>query len=178
MNKHFKRLAALISASLAYDTHGTVIPDSSQASNKNSKNSLDISVLNTSVSPQLAAHRSHSSHASHYSHASHRSSAGSSAAPSPSYTSPSSPSTSAQTPQETNKNLKLQQKLNDKAMRKNIIMRMQLTLQFQGYYNGKIDGVMGPETRAAVMAFKKAKGIPGDKVLDAQTLNAFGIMGY
>jgi peptidoglycan hydrolase-like protein with peptidoglycan-binding domain len=57
-------------------------------------------------------------------------------------------------------------------------MRMQLSLQFDELYDGPIDGIMGPDTREAVLKYKKARGIPGDKVLDAATLNAFGILGY
>jgi His-Xaa-Ser repeat protein HxsA len=63
-------------------------------------------------------------------------------------------------------------------MRKNIIMRMQLTLQFEGYYDGPVDGLMGPKTRSAVLAYKKAHDLSGDQVLDAETLNALGIKGF
>jgi His-Xaa-Ser repeat protein HxsA len=68
--------------------------------------------------------------------------------------------------------------LGNKEMLKNVVMRMQLTLQFEGYYQGTIDGVMGPGTRAAVMAYKRDHGLSGTQIFDTPTLNALGIRGY
>ena len=77
------------------------------------------------------------------------------------------------------KSTALAKKLKDEEMRKNIIMRMQLTLQFENYYDGEIDGIMGPKTRAAVLKYKKDKiGSTSSQVLDAETLNLFGISGF
>jgi His-Xaa-Ser repeat protein HxsA len=194
MNKRFMRLAALISVSLAQDANADVAQSPEGAEISPEPDNLSVSVLNTSVSQQLAAHRSHSSHASHGSHRSHRSSSGG-GIPTPSVpsTPPKEPTPSkpvippsdplGQEPRPPHsyppgKSESLSDKLRNETLRKNIIMRMQLTLQFEGYYDGPIDGIMGPKTREAVLAYKKAKGIPGDTVLDTETLNALGIIGY
>jgi His-Xaa-Ser repeat protein HxsA len=187
MKGHFKKLATLVSLSLGQHTQAAVLVD--PPSHPIVPDNLKVTDLNISVSQMLAAHRSHSSHASHSSHRS-SSSGGSYRAPSPSYNPPSSgggvyksdpigqkarPSSSypsnidSSTPESLRKN---------KKALKNVIMRMQLALQFEGYYDGQVDGVMGPKTREAVKKYKKAKGIPGSGVLDAQTLNALGIKGF
>ena len=48
----------------------------------------------------------------------------------------------------------------------------QAKLHEGGYYNGKIDGVIGPDTRSAVMAFQTKAGIPANGELDAATLSS------
>lgn len=67
-------------------------------------------------------------------------------------------------------------RLLDPETRENIIMRVQLTLQFEGYYDGEIDGIMGDKTRAAVKKYKEAHGIDSKNFLDAKTLNEMGIV--
>lgn len=190
MNKKIKNLAALISASLAHNVaaaiHQPVVGDLYEEDN-----TISVSLLNETISQQLAAHRSHSSHGSHRSHRS--SSGGGYRAPATPSPTPKSPAPSepikrqadplGQDPRPKSsypsvQSQSLAEKLKNKEMRKNIIMRMQLTLQFEGYYDGPIDGAMGPKTRSSVLAYKKSKNIPGDKVLDAPTLNALGIKGY
>jgi His-Xaa-Ser repeat protein HxsA len=52
------------------------------------------------------------------------------------------------------------------------IREAQTKLHADGYYNGKIDGVIGPETRSAVMAFQTKAGIPANGELDAATLSS------
>jgi peptidoglycan hydrolase-like protein with peptidoglycan-binding domain len=47
--------------------------------------------------------------------------------------------------------------------------QIQLVLQRAGYYKGKIDGKMGPQTKEAIKAFQKAKGLKADGVVGAQT---------
>ena len=190
MSRYLKKLATLVVASLAFDANTDAIENNDAADSN--EESVKAAALNEAVSIRLAQHRSHSSHASH---SSHRSSAsGSRRRPAPPPPSPPPPKREQPPPSQSdplgqeprppgsyppaNNADKLAKTLKDKEARKNIIMRMQLTLQFEGLYDGPIDGLMGSETRKAVLKFKKQKGIPGDKVLDAPTLNAFGILGY
>jgi His-Xaa-Ser repeat protein HxsA len=156
-----------------------------------------VALLNETISAELMQHRSHSSHSSH---SSHRSSSSGGARPAPAPRSPppqpiyvppppeeevSPPQTSDPLGQEPRpkesipepKKPKSVSNLDAEAL-KNIVMRMQLTLQFEGFYDGPIDGVMGPGTQLAVKAFKKAKKIPGNTVFDRETLNALGITGF
>lgn len=185
MNKTLKKLATLISTSLASNVPSAAT-EAHYEPRSPEDNTLSISLLNHSVSQVLAAHRSHSSHSSHRS-----SSGGGYVAPSPA---PSRPRTTVITPKKQadplgqsarpkssyppSKSKQLTATLTDKQKRKNIIMRIQLALQFEGLYSGGVDGVLGPNTRQAILAYKKSKGLSGDKVLDAKTLNAFGILGF
>jgi peptidoglycan hydrolase-like protein with peptidoglycan-binding domain len=50
------------------------------------------------------------------------------------------------------------------------IMQAQQKLQSDGLYKGKIDGIAGPRTRQAVMAFQKENGLKQTGQLDQQTL--------
>jgi His-Xaa-Ser repeat protein HxsA len=52
------------------------------------------------------------------------------------------------------------------------IREAQTKLHDDGYYKGKIDGVIGPETRSAVMAFQTKAGIPANGELDPATLTS------
>ncbi|MBE5800905.1 MAG: hypothetical protein E7319_01290 [Clostridiales bacterium] len=52
------------------------------------------------------------------------------------------------------------------------VRKMQTVLRQKGYYKGRVDGVFGPSTRSAVIAFQKsisiaADGKPGNKTLTA-----------
>jgi len=192
MNKKLKKLATLISASFATNASNADVMHALKPKLLEN-DSLSVSLLNQSVSQILAAHRSHSSHGSH---GSHRSSSGGGG-----YVAPSTTPSQSQTKKSTvtrpkkqadplgqaprpkssyppNQSKDLTSTLKDKEKRKNIIMRMQLALQFEGLYGGAVDGILGPKTRAAILAYKKSKGISGEKVLDAKTLNAFGILGF
>lgn len=189
MSKKLKKLASLISLSFAANAGANADIEkynSVHSGNDSANNTIAPSILNESVSQQLAAHRSHSSHGSHRS-----SSSGSGTYRPPATPRPSAPRTPSPPrsdplgqpsrspssyPSEQPKALK--KNLSDPQKFKNIILRVQLSLEFQGYYSGPIDGVMGPETRAAVLRFKKAKGVSGNKVLDAATLNALGVKAY
>ena len=42
-------------------------------------------------------------------------------------------------------------------------------LSAMGYYNGKIDGEFGPETKEAVTAFQKANGLEADGIVGEET---------
>lgn len=189
MNKKLSQLASLITASLSTEAHA--IENNQVIEDTYDIDKISIAPLNEKVSLHLAAHRSHSSHGSHRSHRS--SSGGGYPVPrTPVYPSPPPSSSESQTKKSDplgqqprpkssyppKKKSTLTENLKNPELRKNIIKRMQLTLQFEGLYKGPIDGIMGPKTRKAVLEYKKLKGIPGKSVLDAATLNAFGIKGY
>jgi hypothetical protein len=48
---------------------------------------------------------------------------------------------------------------------------MQARLNNLGYFCGKVDGVVGPKTRAAVKAFKKKNGLGDNDTIDDATKN-------
>ena len=60
-------------------------------------------------------------------------------------------------------------------MLKEVIQRVQLALTFSGHYKGAVDGIMGPETRKAIKAYRTDKGIKGGDQIDAALLNSLGI---
>jgi peptidoglycan hydrolase-like protein with peptidoglycan-binding domain len=43
---------------------------------------------------------------------------------------------------------------------------VQLALADRGYYRGRIDGIMGPQTRSAIRAFQRNNGLPVTGRLD------------
>jgi peptidoglycan hydrolase-like protein with peptidoglycan-binding domain len=48
----------------------------------------------------------------------------------------------------------------------------QVELHIQGFYNGSLDGVAGPETKRALLRFQKSNGLEPTATLDQQTANA------
>ena len=118
--------------------------------------------LNATADDRYAAHGSHRSHSSHRSH---RSSSGggsrsvpSSPTPQPQYD-PQSPSPAPRTTPEVAP--QTEQSLpkptpQDLSM---MVVRVQAALMRRGYYQGDIDGLLGPMTRAALRAFQQAEGI-------------------
>jgi N-acetylmuramoyl-L-alanine amidase len=44
-----------------------------------------------------------------------------------------------------------------------------------GYYHGKIDGVLGPETRHALVGYQSAKGLRMTGSLTAETQQSLGV---
>src|SRR5262249_37515371 len=44
-----------------------------------------------------------------------------------------------------------------------------------GFYNGLVDGVMGPRTRAAIAAFESTHGMVVDGVISGRLLNRMGL---
>lgn len=54
------------------------------------------------------------------------------------------------------------------------IQQAQQQLKSQGLYRGSVDGVMGPETQTALMAFQREQGLPQTAQLDQQTLGRLG----
>ena len=51
------------------------------------------------------------------------------------------------------------------------IRQAQEQLKSQGLYHGSADGIMGPETQTAVMAFQRQNGLPQTAQLDQQTMD-------
>jgi len=49
---------------------------------------------------------------------------------------------------------------------------VQAALAWQGYYSGRIDGVMGPETREAIRAFQQNRGLPVTGRIDSGLIDA------
>lgn len=147
---------------------------------------VETAPLNSGEMPlYLAGHRSHSSHASH---SSHRSSSGGTYKPRPTPTpaprtapvsppsdplgQPSRPKSTIPSAEESNFNMVM----SDAEKRKNIILRVQLTLQALDFYHGKLDGVMGFETRKAVNKYRLSVGQTAKEKLDVEVLNSLGIL--
>lgn len=57
------------------------------------------------------------------------------------------------------------------------VTQIQQKLKGQGLYNGAVDGVFGNNTKNAVIAFQKSKGLTADGVAGPKTLAALGISG-
>lgn len=55
------------------------------------------------------------------------------------------------------------------------VMRAQVELMDKGFYKGDIDGILGPQTKAAIIDFQKSKNLPQTGALDDATLTALGI---
>lgn len=193
MNKRLLRISALIAGALNGGAYGNESSNEAgsavTAGTDDPLDSVFVGGLNSPLPVWLAQHRSHASHASH---GSHRSSAGTSVprvvaprviAPQPSIqrseplSQPSRPSQSIpQSTSPTDKAKLLADTINNKAKLKNVVMRIQLTLQISGHYKGNIDGVMGDATRQAINNYRQEKGIPQSQTLDVQTLDSLGIM--
>jgi len=56
-----------------------------------------------------------------------------------------------------------------------VIQNVQLALRDQGYYPGAIDGLIGPQTRAALAAFQRNRGLLITSAVDEPTLVALGL---
>lgn len=61
------------------------------------------------------------------------------------------------------------------AAKGNDVREVQQTLQDEGHYRGKVDGVFGLRTRASVRAYQKAENLPVTGQLDAQTATRLGV---
>jgi Ni/Co efflux regulator RcnB len=56
-----------------------------------------------------------------------------------------------------------------------VIANVQSALQEQGYYRDAVDGLIGPNTRAALSAFQRDQGLPITAAIDGPTLQALGL---
>jgi hypothetical protein len=56
-----------------------------------------------------------------------------------------------------------------------VVANVQSALQEQGYYQGEIDGVLGPQTRAALAEYQSAQGIEPTGAVDEPTLETLGM---
>ncbi len=57
-----------------------------------------------------------------------------------------------------------------------ITANVQSALQQQGYYQGDIDGIIGPQTRAALAEYQSAQGIEPTGAIDEPTLEALNMV--
>jgi len=56
-----------------------------------------------------------------------------------------------------------------------VVANVQSALQEQGYYQGEIDGVLGPQTRAALADYQSAQGLEPTGAVDEPTLETLGM---
>ena len=56
------------------------------------------------------------------------------------------------------------------------MQQMQQTLQDNGHYRGKVDGVLGLRTRASIRGFQKAQNLPVTGELDVRTARKLGVL--
>src|SRR5690606_13131795 len=122
----------------------------------------------------LAAHRSHSSHGSHGSHGSHRSSNGGPVyrppvTPAPRYN-PTPPSQILPQPPAAPTTLP-----GNSPTFTAIVRQVQTCMFSFGFYSGVIDGVVGPETAAAISKFQELFRQPITGTITPEVLDACGI---
>jgi N-acetylmuramoyl-L-alanine amidase len=55
-----------------------------------------------------------------------------------------------------------------------MVAPVQRRLAELGYYDGMIDGIMGPQTRAAISAYESTHNLVVDGILNAQLLRRMG----
>jgi len=56
-----------------------------------------------------------------------------------------------------------------------VVANVQSALQQQGYYQGDIDGILGPQTRAALAEYQSAQGLEPTGLVDQPTLETLGM---
>jgi hypothetical protein len=56
-----------------------------------------------------------------------------------------------------------------------VIANVQSALQQQGYYQGEVDGLLGPQTRAAIAEYQRATGLAETAAIDQPTLESLGM---
>jgi hypothetical protein len=56
-----------------------------------------------------------------------------------------------------------------------VISNVQSALQAEGYYQGEVDGLLGPETRAALANYQQAHGLYTTEAIDEPTLESLGM---
>jgi His-Xaa-Ser repeat protein HxsA len=56
-----------------------------------------------------------------------------------------------------------------------LVYRVQVALFALGYYNGAIDGLIGPQTRAAISLYQRNHGLQVTGTIDDELLDALNI---
>ncbi len=56
-----------------------------------------------------------------------------------------------------------------------IVVQVQRRLASDGYYSGRIDGVIGTGTRRAIRAFERSHGLPVDGAIHRRLLTTMGL---
>ena len=56
-----------------------------------------------------------------------------------------------------------------------VIADVQTELQQMGYYQGEVDGLLGPMTRQALTAYQADQGLTTTAAIDEPTLNSLGL---
>jgi hypothetical protein len=56
-----------------------------------------------------------------------------------------------------------------------VVANVQSALQDQGYYDGEVDGLLGPLTRAAIADYQRDQGLYTTAAIDEPTLDALGL---
>jgi hypothetical protein len=56
-----------------------------------------------------------------------------------------------------------------------VIANVQTALQEQGLYQGEVDGLLGPQTRAAIADYQSANGLAETAAIDQPTLESLGM---
>jgi hypothetical protein len=56
-----------------------------------------------------------------------------------------------------------------------MVVQVQERLARAGYYHGRVDGVMGSQTRSAIRAYQRAHGLRVDGVMNDQLLGTMGL---
>jgi Putative peptidoglycan binding domain len=56
------------------------------------------------------------------------------------------------------------------------VANVQAALQEQGYYQGEVDGILGPQTRAALAEYQSAQGLEPTGTVDEPTLETLGMV--
>ena len=57
-----------------------------------------------------------------------------------------------------------------------IIANVQIELYNQGYYSGPIDGIIGPDTQAAIADYQADQGLPVTAAIDEPTVESLGLV--
>ena len=57
-----------------------------------------------------------------------------------------------------------------------VVANVQAALQQQGYYQGEVDGILGPQTRAALADYQSAQGLEPTGTVDEPTLETLGMV--
>ena len=57
-----------------------------------------------------------------------------------------------------------------------VVANVQAALQQQGFYQGEVDGILGPQTRAALAEYQSAQGLEPTGAVDEPTLETLGMV--